>query len=154
MHITIISVGKVKKGPEKALVDDYVDRFRKSARALGFRSLNLVEVNSGGGLDAEGERLLAKIPKGAKVLRLDEFGTAYTSKTFAKNLGTWRDEGTGDLTFLIGGAEGYSQAVRDAATETLALGPQTWPHRLVKIMLAEQIYRAASLLAGTPYHKA
>ena len=154
MHITLISVGKLKKGPEKQMVDDYADRFRKAGRQLGFRSFTLTDVDSGGGLDAEGERILAKLPKGAKVLRLDEFGTAFTSKAFAKDLAKWRDQGTADLAFLIGGAEGYSDAVRAVAPDTIALGPQTWPHRLVKVMLTEQIYRAASLLAGSPYHKA
>lgn len=154
MHITLISVGKLKKGPEKQMVDDYADRFRKAGRQLGFRSFTLIDVDSGGGLDAEGERILAKLPKGAKVLRLDEFGAAFTSKTFADDLAKWRDQGTADLAFLIGGAEGYSDAVRQAAPDTIALGPQTWPHRLVKVMLTEQIYRAASLLAGSPYHKA
>lgn len=154
MHITLISVGKLKKGPEKEMVDDYVGRFQKAGRQLGFRSFACVDVDSGGGLDAEGERILAKLPKSAKVLRLDEFGKTFTSKAFAKDLSKWRDQGTANLVFLIGGAEGYSDAVREAAPDTIALGPQTWPHRLVKVMLTEQIYRAASLLAGSPYHKA
>ncbi|MBR9834546.1 MAG: 23S rRNA (pseudouridine(1915)-N(3))-methyltransferase RlmH [Alphaproteobacteria bacterium] len=154
MRLTLISVGRLKSGPEKTLVDDYVSRFRKAGRALGFRGFDLIDVDSGGGLDAEGERLLAKLPKGARILRLDEHGEQMASKRFADHLARLRDQGTPDLVFLIGGAEGYSQAVRAAAPDTLAFGPQTWPHRLVKVMLAEQVYRAASLLAGLPYHKA
>jgi 23S rRNA (pseudouridine1915-N3)-methyltransferase len=154
MHITLISVGKLKAGPEKELVDDYVSRFNKAGPQIGLRSLKLVDLASGGGLDAEGERILSALPKGAPAFRLDEFGTAMTSVKFAKRIETLRDAGTPELCFLIGGAEGYSKAVRQACPETLALGPQTWPHRLVKAMITEQLYRAVSLLAGLPYHKA
>ena len=86
--------------------------------------------------------------------RLDEFGEAHTSVKFANKIARLRDTGTGDLCFLIGGAEGYGEAVRSAYPDRLALGPQTWPHRLVKAMITEQLYRAVSLLAGLPYHKA
>ncbi len=154
MHITILSVGALKSGPEKEIIDDYADRFRKSGRALGFRSLGFVDVASGGGLDAEGERLIAKVPKDALVLRLDEFGEQMPSKALAAHLAKQRDRGQAHLCFMIGGAAGYSEAVRTRYSKTLAFGTQTWPHRLVKVMLAEQLYRAASLLSGSPYHKA
>lgn len=154
MHITLISVGKLKKGPEKELVDDYVDRFNKSGPSIGLRSLKLIDIASGGGLDAEGQRLLSAIPDGAAVRRLDEHGPAWPSVKLANHLAQRRDSGTGHYCFLIGGAEGYSQAVREAYPDTLAFGPQTWPHRLVKVMIAEQLYRSVSLLAGLPYHKA
>lgn len=154
MHVSILSVGKLKSGPEKDLVDDYAARFNKSGPGIGLRSLKLIDVASGGGLDAEGARLLAAIPVGAKTLRLDEFGVQWNSVKFSKQIAKWRDDGQGQLCFLIGGAEGYSQAVRDACSDILAFGPQTWPHRLVKVMLAEQLYRAVSLQAGLPYHKA
>lgn len=154
MRLTFLVVGKMKSGPERELVDEYVKRARPVARGLGFRGIEEVEVASGGGLDAEGGRILEKIPAGARLLRLDEFGPAMGSTAFADRLGTLRDQGASDLVFLIGGAEGYSEAVRQAAPETLAFGPQTWPHRFVRAMLAEQVYRAMSILAGTPYHKA
>ena len=154
MHVSLITVGKLKRGPEKELADDYADRFSKTGAGLGFRSFKLIEVTSGGGLDAEGERVAAKVPDGAKVIRLDEFGPQLTSKALSKDLAKRRDSGLPHLCFLIGGAEGYSDAIRTAYPETLALGPQTWPHRLVRVMICEQLYRAASLLAGTPYHKA
>lgn len=154
MNITILSVGRLKKGPEKELVDDYVERFRKSGKQLGFRSLNVIDVDAGPTLEAEGERLLARLPAGSRVIRLDEFGPQWTSKALAQTLGKWRDGGTSDTVFMIGGASGYSQPVREAVPTTLAFGTQTWPHRLVKVMLSEQLYRAASLLAGSPYHKA
>ncbi|NQY95877.1 MAG: 23S rRNA (pseudouridine(1915)-N(3))-methyltransferase RlmH [Henriciella sp.] len=154
MHITLISVGKLKKGPEKELVDDYVARFNKAGPGIGLRSLKLVDLTSGGGLDAEGKLILNAVPADSKVLRLDEHGQAWTSVKLANQIAKWRDGGTPQLCFLIGGAEGYSDAVRDAYPDTLALGPQTWPHRLVKAMISEQLYRSVSLLAGLPYHKA
>lgn len=154
MHITLISVGKLKTGPEKELVDDYVARFNKAGPGIGLRSLKLVDLASGGGLEAEGQRILGAVPAGAKVLRLDEHGQAWTSVKLAQQMAKWRDAGTPQLCILIGGAEGYSDAVREAFPDTLALGPQTWPHRLVKAMISEQLYRSVSLLAGLPYHKA
>lgn len=154
MHITLISVGKLKKGPEKELVDDYVSRFNKSGPSIGLRSLKLVDLASGGGRDAEGKLIQNAVPAGANVLRLDEHGPALTSVKFSRQIAALRDQGTSELCILIGGAEGYSDAVRDAFPNTLALGPLTWPHRLVKAMITEQLYRAVSLLAGLPYHKA
>ncbi|MEM8616285.1 MAG: 23S rRNA (pseudouridine(1915)-N(3))-methyltransferase RlmH [Pseudomonadota bacterium] len=154
MHISVICVGKSKSGPEKTLVDDYVTRFERAGPGIGLRSLKIVEVADGGGLDTEAERLLAKIPRGGRVLRLDEYGPQWTSTAFADKLGSWRDAGTPQLSFLIGGAAGYGSSVREAYPQSLAFGPQTWPHRLVRAMLCEQLYRAVSLLAGLPYHKA
>jgi len=154
MRLTFLVVGRMKSGPERDLVDEYVKRARPVARSLGFRGIEEIEVASGGGLDAEAGRILEKIPAGARIIRLDEFGPAMGSTDFARKLGTWRDQGVPDLVFLIGGAEGYGEAVKQAAPETLAFGPQTWPHRFVRAMLAEQVYRAVSILAGTPYHKA
>lgn len=154
MHITLISVGKLKKGPEKELVDDYVSRFNKSGPNIGLRSLKLVDLASGGGREAEGKAILNAVPAGAKVLRLDEHGPALTSVEFSRQIAALRDAGTSEFCVLIGGAEGYSEPVCEAFPQTLALGPQTWPHRLVKAMITEQLYRAVSLLAGLPYHKA
>ena len=154
MHILLISIGKLKSGPEKDMVDDYMSRFNKAGPGIGLRSLKLMDLASGGGLQAEGERLLDALPSGAKVMRLDEHGPQWSSVKFSRQIGKWRDDGLGQLCFLIGGAEGYSDAVRDACPDTLAFGPQTWPHRLVKVMLTEQLYRAVSLQAGLPYHKA
>ena len=154
MHVTLISVGKLKSGPEFDLVADYVSRFNKSGPSIGLRSLKCVDLASGGGLDAEGERILAALPQGAPVIRLDEHGAQLSSVKLAKRIETLRDSGTSDLCFVIGGAEGYSRAVRTACPDTLAFGTQTWPHRLVKVMITEQLYRAVSLLSGSPYHKA
>jgi len=155
MHITILSVGALnKKTPEYDMIQVYVDRFQKTGRHIGLRSLTLASVDSGPDKDAEATRLLAKIPASAVAIRLDESGKSFTSVGFATKIEKLRDRGTDRLWFLIGGAAGYGEAVRTACPETMAFGPQTWPHRLVKVMLAEQLYRAASLLSGGPYHKA
>lgn len=154
MRLQILAVGRLKDGPERDLTDDYLRRAGAMARGLGFKGPDEAEVASGGGMEAEGARLLAKLPEGARILRLDEGGENLTSDAFASRLSRWRDDGLRDACFLIGGAEGYSPEVRAAAPMTLAFGVQTWPHRLVRAMLAEQLYRAMTILAGTPYHKA
>lgn len=154
MRIGIVGVGRLKDGPERSLTDDYISRTLPLARQLGFRGFDEHEVASGGGMAAEGTRLLAKIPAGAQAVRLDEGGENLTSEALARRLAGWRDDGLRDAVFLIGGAEGYSPDVRKAVPQALAFGVQTWPHRLVRAMLAEQVYRAMTILAGTPYHKA
>ena len=154
MKLSLLVVGPGKSGPEQVLVEDYAKRFSKMSGQLGLSGLDIIAVKSGGGLKAEGTRLLAKLPNAGKIIRLDEHGPAWPSTKLAKNIASWRDDGERTLTFLIGGAEGYSEAVKQAAPNTVALGPQTWPHMLVRAMISEQIYRAASILARTPYHKA
>ncbi|MDX1294416.1 MAG: 23S rRNA (pseudouridine(1915)-N(3))-methyltransferase RlmH, partial [Hyphomonas sp.] len=120
MRIILLVVGRLKTGPERELVDEYVKRAVPIARSLGFRGIEEIEVAGGGGLDAEADRILAKLPAGAKCIRLDEFGRAYRSRDFASNLAKWRDQGVPDLVFLIGGAEGYGAAVKAAVPDTLA----------------------------------
>ena len=154
MHIHIIAIGALKRGPERELVDDYLSRFEKTGRQIGLRSFTEHELPPGGGRDAEAERLLARCPAGAVVAAMDERGKAEASDAFSSWVGNLRDRGSTDLCFLIGGAEGHGAAVRQAASKLIAYGAQTWPHKLVRVMLAEQIYRAATLLAGMPYHKA
>ncbi|MEO1028313.1 MAG: 23S rRNA (pseudouridine(1915)-N(3))-methyltransferase RlmH [Pseudomonadota bacterium] len=154
MKLSLIAVGSMKSGPERELFDDYAARFRRTGQGLGFREFRDIEVDSGGGLNKEGERILAKLPTSAMAYRLDEHGKSLGSVDFANTLARLRDDGVPELVFLIGGAEGYSREVRKAVPQTLAFGVQTWPHRLVRAMLAEQLYRAASILAGGPYHKA
>jgi 23S rRNA (pseudouridine1915-N3)-methyltransferase len=154
MRLKVVAVGRVKDGPERLLADDYLARTQPLARTLGFRSLEEKEVANGGGLDAEGERLVARLPASGRVLRLDEAGEQLTSTAFATRLAAWRDQGEAETVFLIGGAEGFSDEVRRRVPAAIGFGVQTWPHRLVRVMLAEQIYRALTILAGTPYHKA
>src|SRR5262249_47964240 len=97
--------------------------------------------------------LSGKLPRCAHIIALDEGGRAMASEAFAKHLGKLRDTGTTDLAFLIGGPDGLAPALRKGAQETLAFGVQTWPHLLVRAMLAEQIYRAFAILSGHPYHR-
>ena len=96
----------------------------------------------------------AATEKGATIVALDERGRAEPSEAFAKRLGHWRDAGVGDIAFLIGGAGGLAPEIRESAAHTLAFGPATWPHMLARVMLAEQLYRAVTILSGHPYHRA
>ena len=151
MRIRILCVGRLKDGPERELVDDYLARALKTGKQLGYRSVEEIEIASGSMQD-EGERLLVKHAKGILV-RLDERGEAWTSHDLSKRLAQWRDAGEESADFVIGGADGTSAAVASKARHTISFGPQTWPHRLVRVMLAEQVYRALSIEAGSPYHR-
>ncbi len=154
MKVAILAVGRMKSGPERDLYDAYSGRFSKIGAGLGLKGLTETEVDAGGGLEAEGRRILSKVQSGARCVRLDEGGRSLSSTAFAEDLAKRRDSGEPSLVFVIGGAEGFSDEARRAIPETMAFGRQTWPHRLVRAMLAEQLYRAASILAGAPYHKA
>ncbi|MWD26469.1 23S rRNA (pseudouridine(1915)-N(3))-methyltransferase RlmH [Aquicoccus sp. SCR17] len=155
MKLHICAVGRLRKGPEKALIDDYAARLGKTGRNLGLGPLSLHEVEDrkGGGMAAEAALLDRAIPQGARVIALDERGRALTSPDLARQLGTWRDEGISDTAFVIGGADGIDPALRDRADLTLSFGALVWPHMLARVMLSEQIYRAATILAGLPYHR-
>ncbi len=150
MRIRILCVGRLKDGPERQLVDDYLARAQKTGKPLGYRSVEEIEIASSS-KDDEGTRLLAK--NTGLLLRLDERGEAWASQDLSKRLARWRDAGEDVATFIIGGADGTSAAIAKAARHTISFGPQTWPHRLVRVMLAEQIYRALSIEAGSPYHR-
>lgn len=160
MRVQICAVGRLRAGPEKLLLDEYLSRLDATGRSIGISTLALAEVEEkrrleGAGLmDREAELLSAAAPKGALIVALDERGRAETSEAFARRLGTWRDNGTADVAFLIGGANGLSPALRDQASHMMAFGAMTWPHMLVRVMLAEQLYRAVTILSGHPYHRA
>jgi 23S rRNA (pseudouridine1915-N3)-methyltransferase len=156
MRVTICAVGRLRKGPEKELIDDYLARFDRTGRALGLgpATLREVEDRKGGGMAAEAALLGKAIPAGAALCCLDERGRAMTSPDFSGQLGRWRDEGRSDLALVIGGADGIDPSLRARADLALSFGPMVWPHMLARVMLAEQLYRAAAILAGTPYHRA
>ena len=141
----------MKDGPERAMVDDYVARAGKTGTSLGYRAVEEVELNSSA-KDDEGQRLLARHGQGV-LIRLDERGEAWTSQDLSKRLAKWRDGGEDGVSFVIGGADGTSADVAKAARHTVSFGVQTWPHRLVRVMIAEQVYRALSIEAGSPYHR-
>lgn len=155
MKVTICAVGRLRKGPEAALIDDYLIRFDRTGRALGLGPARMVEVEDrkGGGMAAEGALLARAVPDGALTCVLDERGQVLTSPEFATRLAGWRDEAR-DVAFVIGGADGIDAGLRDRADAALSFGAMVWPHMLVRAMLAEQLYRAASILAGAPYHRA
>lgn len=156
MKVTIAAVGRLRAGPERELIDDYATRFDRTGRALGLGPLNVAEVEprKGQGPEVEAPLLRGAIPDGAVVIALDERGKLMTSPEFARQLGDWRDQGRRDAVFLIGGADGLAKDLRGAADARLSFGKMVWPHMLARVMLAEQLYRAASILAGSPYHRA
>ena len=155
MRLTILAVGRVKAGPEAELVRDYLARFDAAGRALGLGPARVIEVEDkrGRGADAEAELLLGKRPQGP-LAALDERGRTLDSPAFARRLADWRDQGARDVSFAIGGADGHGAALLAAADLTLSFGAMVWPHMLARAMLAEQIYRAATILSGGPYHRA
>ncbi|WP_299207892.1 23S rRNA (pseudouridine(1915)-N(3))-methyltransferase RlmH [uncultured Tateyamaria sp.] len=155
MRVHICAVGRLRGGPESDLVSDYVTRFDRTGRALGLGPLTLTEVEDrkGGGMAAEADLLRRALPRGAVLCCLDERGKVETSPAFAKRLSGWRDNGRGDVAFLIGGADGIDPGLRAEADHLLSFGAMVWPHMLVRVMLTEQLYRAASILAGSPYHR-
>ena len=158
MQMTIAAIGRMKAGPERELAERYVDRVNKAGRRLGL-SLSVREIaESRAGSAAERKAqeaaaLLAGLPPGAVLVALDETGKNLDSRAFAGTLARWRDDGTAGLVFAIGGADGFGADVLAAARLRLALGAMTWPHQLVRLMLAEQVYRAVTILTGHPYHR-
>lgn len=155
MRILIAAVGRLRDAPEAALAADYVARAAAAGRQLGFRSIEVTEVEArpSGDPRAEAQALFKATPDDARKILLDERGAECASRQLAEKLARWRDDGVACTTFWIGGADGVSQSVKDNADEKLAFGRQTWPHRLVRVMIAEQIYRAVTILCGTPYHR-
>ncbi|MFN3969806.1 MAG: 23S rRNA (pseudouridine(1915)-N(3))-methyltransferase RlmH [Gemmobacter sp.] len=155
MRLHICAVGRLRAGPERALVADYLDRFGKTGRGLGLGPAVEHEVEArAGGMAAEGALLARAVPEGAVLAVLDERGRVMTSPDFAAMLAGWRDAGRGDAAFVIGGADGIDPGLRGRADVAVSFGAMVWPHLLVRVMLAEQLYRAATILAGGPYHRA
>jgi len=155
VRVHLCAVGRIRTGPERALVDDYVTRFDRTGRSLGLGPLteHEVEDRKGGGMDGEAELLSRAIPAGAMLVTLDERGRVMSSPEFAADLAKWRDGGRQDVAFVIGGADGIAPALRARADASISFGRMVWPHMLVRVMLAEQLYRAATILAGGPYHR-
>jgi 23S rRNA (pseudouridine1915-N3)-methyltransferase len=155
MKVHICAVGRLRKGPEAALIDDYTTRFDRTGRALGLGPLTIAEVEDkkGGGMAAEAALLERALPKGSVIVTMDERGQVITSPEFAEKLAGWRDAGRSDVTFVIGGADGIDPSLRAQADFSISLGKMVWPHMLARAMLTEQLYRAASILAGSPYHR-
>jgi len=155
LRVLIAAVGRLRDAPEAALAADYVARAAAAGRQLGFKSVDIVEVEArpAGDPRAEAGALFRATPDDSRKILLDERGAEWASRQLAEKLARWRDDGVPCATFWIGGADGVSQSVKDNADEKLAFGRQTWPHRLVRVMIAEQIYRAVTILCGNPYHR-
>ena len=153
MRIAIAAVGRLARSPEADLVRLYAERATNAGRALGLGPVEVIEVDGRKpGKAAEAEALRPHL-EGAHAIACDERGQARPSRAFAEEIAGLRDRGVRRLVFLIGGADGLDPALLAAAQGKLAFGPQTWPHALARAMLAEQIYRAITILAGSPYHR-
>lgn len=148
-------MGRLRAGPEAALVSDYLERLERTGRALGIGPARVVEVEDrkGGGPAAESRLLSAALPKGAPLVALDERGRDMASPDLAALLRQTADAGHREMSFVIGGADGLDPALRAGAQHLLSFGRAVWPHMLIRAMLAEQLYRAVSILAGAPYHR-
>jgi 23S rRNA (pseudouridine1915-N3)-methyltransferase len=159
MRVLVLAVGRMKKGAEADLADRYLKRAVQAGRAIGLRAIEVVEIRESRAPDADRRKLEEAIavanviPDGAAVVLLDERGDSLGSAAFADQLGRWRDAGQAVTAFVIGGADGLSDTLRDKARITLNFGQATWPHQLVRIMLLEQLYRAVTILSGHPYHR-
>jgi 23S rRNA (pseudouridine1915-N3)-methyltransferase len=156
MRVHLCAVGRLRAGPERALVDDYKTRFDRTGRPLGLGPVleHEVEDKKGGGMEAEADLLSRALPAGAVLVVMDERGRVLSSPDFADHLAKWRDGGRQDVAFVIGGADGIAPGLRARADLAISFGAMVWPHMLVRVMLAEQLYRAATILGGGPYHRA
>lgn len=148
LSLDIVAGGRAKSAPESELATAYLARARDAGRALGFSSFALSEID-----ERKPEKFLEAC-SGAIVIALDERGKSLSSEALAKQLASWRDAGEARVAFVIGGADGLPAAVKAKAKLTLAFGSATWPHLLVRTMMAEQLYRAMTILSGHPYHRA
>ncbi|MEO8668213.1 MAG: 23S rRNA (pseudouridine(1915)-N(3))-methyltransferase RlmH [Bauldia sp.] len=158
MKVTIAAVGRLKAGAERALTERYLDRANAAGKRLGltFTVREFPESPAGNAVtrkDQEARSILALAPPGTVLVALDEGGKALTTKDFTDRLSRWRDDGEAEMLFAIGGADGLGKAVLDRAGLRLAFGAMTWPHQFVRAMLAEQFYRAVTILSGHPYHR-
>jgi 23S rRNA (pseudouridine1915-N3)-methyltransferase len=153
LRIAVVAVGRLGRGPEADLVKTYAERATAAGRSLGLGPVEVIEVESKKpGKAAEAQALKAHLAD-SHVIACDEHGKALGSRAFAGEITALRDRGARRLALLIGGADGLDPALLAAADGRLAFGPQTWPHALARVMLTEQLYRAVTILAGSPYHR-
>jgi 23S rRNA (pseudouridine1915-N3)-methyltransferase len=160
MRLALIGVGRLKAGPERELFERYFKRLGDLARPPGFHGVELREIDEGRAprphdrQAEEARAIAAAIPKGSRVILLDERGEALSSPQFANDIARARDNASAAYAVVIGGADGLAASLRETADRILSFGAMTWPHQLARVMAAEQLYRALSILAGHPYHRA
>jgi 23S rRNA (pseudouridine1915-N3)-methyltransferase len=159
VKLDVLAIGKLKAGPERELVARYAERLRGLGRALaldGPRLVELAESQARRDQDRKADeagQILAQIPDGFRLVLFDERGTSLDSAAFARILGEWRDSGIPGVSFVIGGADGLGEAIREKASLTIGFGRMTMPHQIVRALVLEQLYRAATILSGHPYHR-
>lgn len=158
MRLLLVAVGRMKAGPETELADRYRDRALKAGRPLGFRSLDIAVIDESRQAAAEArkaeEAVAIRRLRAGRLVLLDERGRTLASEDFARLVGTWKDGGEEAATFVIGGPDGLDPSLRAEADLVLSFGAMTWPHQIVRILALEQLYRAVTILAGHPYHRA
>lgn len=156
--VRLLAVGRMKAGPERELFERYWTRATPMAKQLGFGALDVVELRESQAQNAdqrkasEATELLAKLPNGAAVIALDERGKAITTPDFSSKLETFKDAGK-PVSLIIGGPDGLDGSVRQHADLVISFGVMTMPHQLVRVLAAEQLYRAMTVLSGHPYHR-
>jgi 23S rRNA (pseudouridine1915-N3)-methyltransferase len=159
LRIHVGAVGRLKAGPERKLAEDYLERAAALGRSAGISAVGIAEIPESRAATAalrmadEAARLRTGLPGEAVTVALDREGRDITSEELAALIGRWRDGGTGTLAFLIGGPDGLDLGIKATAAHTLAFGRMTWPHRLARIMLLEQVYRSVTILVNHPYHR-
>jgi 23S rRNA (pseudouridine1915-N3)-methyltransferase len=160
LRLLLIGVGRLKAGPERELFERYFKRLVDLARTSGISGVDLREIEEGRARRPEdrqaeeSRRILASLPKGARLALLDERGAALSSAQWADEIGKARDNAAPIYALAIGGPDGFDPSLRAQAQSVLSFGAMTWPHQLVRVMAAEQLYRSLSILAGHPYHRA
>ena len=145
MKIRIVAVGKIKERATRSLVDEYLGRLK--------RYCAVEEIELKPSTPTKEAAAFAKATQGAHVIALDAAGKALDSRRFARGMERWASQGKGEIAFLIGGADGLPDEVRQRAQATWSLSPLTFPHRLARLVLAEQLYRGMRILRGEPYDK-
>lgn len=159
MRLSLVAIGRLKAGPERELVERYTGRIEQIARSLGMSGLDVIEIPESrarreGDRRREEAASIVERTGPALLVLLDERGKSPTSEDFARRLGGWRDGGRSAAAFVIGGPDGLDQDLRARAELVFSFGALTLPHQLVRVLLAEQVYRALTILAGHPYHRA
>ncbi|MCT4656752.1 MAG: 23S rRNA (pseudouridine(1915)-N(3))-methyltransferase RlmH [Cohaesibacter sp.] len=159
MKLILAAIGRQKSGPETELLDRYLDRARKAGRSLGFTQIDVIELMESRAKSTEerktqeAEQLLKALPSSCYIIALDEHGKHLPSPDFAKIIDRERGSGHSAIALVIGGPDGHGPALLKEAKLKLALGAMTWPHQIARMLIAEQLYRAMTILTGHPYHR-